>query len=142
VRRAVLLIAAFLLLSGCGFFPVMCTAVGCESGVLFTLEQDLLAETEYQVTACVDDRCAEGVLEVGPNADGLDGPLSLVIGDTDTVFYDLGEFELHGEHHVTLRVLTADDELVVEWAGTAAFERSQPNGPSCEPTCWLAEVRA
>ena len=140
-RTALTILAALVLLGGCGFSPIGCTQAGCESGVRFTLAQDLLAETEYQVVACVDDRCAEGVLEVGPNTDGSDGPLSLAIGDTDTVFYSLGQLELNGEHQVALRVQAADGELLAEWEGLAEFERTQPNGPMCEPTCWLAEVR-
>lgn len=92
--------------------------------------------------ACVDDRCAEGVLEVGPNSDGSDGPLSLVIGDTDTIFYSLEQAQPPGEQRVSLTVHDADGDLVAEWEGNAEFERTQPNGPMCEPTCWLAEVQA
>ena len=137
---SILAVALVLVLGGCGFSPFGCTDAGCESGALFTLEHDLLMDTEYRVVACVDDRCAEGVLEVGPNADGSDGPLSVVIGDTDTVFYRLDELQLSGRHRVSLTVHAADGELLVEWDGTAEFRRTQPNGPWCEPTCWLAEV--
>lgn len=132
------LLVASLLLGGCGFAPFGCTAAGCESGVLFTLERDLVTGSEYRVVACVDERCAEGGLQVGPDADGTDGPLSLVVGTdvADTIFYRLDE----GGHRISLTVHAADGELLVEWEGTAEFGRTQPNGPWCEPTCWLAEV--
>jgi hypothetical protein len=135
------ILLAAVLLGGCGFSPFGCTDAGCESGVQFTLDRDLVTGTEYRVIACVDDRCAEGALEVGPDSDGTDGPLSLVVGtDADTVFYRLDELQLSGTHRVSLTVHAADGELLVEWEGTAEFERVQPNGPLCEPTCWLAEV--
>lgn len=124
--------------------PIASTAAGCESGVRFTLDQDLVAETEYRVTACVDDRCAERTLEVPPPDDGpftgvTDGPIGLFV-DTDSIFYSLDQLELSGKHRVTLTVQGADGELLAEWGGTPEFERTQPNGPNCEPTCWLAEV--
>lgn len=128
-----------LLLVGGGCSPFGCTAADCESGVLFTLD-GLGFDTEYRVTACVDDRCVDGVLGVGGGADGTDGPLSLVIGtDADSVFYRLDR-HLAGTRTAGLTVRTADGELLVEWQGTAEFVRTQPNGPLCGPTCWVAEV--
>lgn len=113
--------------------------MGCESGVLFTLD-GLSLDTEYSVAACVDDRCADGALQVGSGADGTDGPLALVIGaHADTVFYRLDQHP-PGTRTASLTVRTADGEPLVEWEGTAEFVRTQPNGPLCEPTCWLAEV--
>ena len=133
-----------LALAGCGLLPIACTDAGCESGVRFSLDQDLVAETEYRVVACVDDECAEGVLEVPPPDDGpftgvSDGPISLFV-DTDSVFYSLDQLQLPGAHHVSLTVHGPGDELLAEWEGTPEFERTLPNGPNCEPTCWLAEV--
>jgi hypothetical protein len=143
VRRTWLsILVASVLLGGCGFSPFGCTEAGCETGVLFTLERDLVTGTEYRVVACVDDRCAEGALEVGPDSDGTDGALSLVVGTdvADSIFYRLDERRPEGEHRISLTVHAADGELLVDWEGTAEFERVQPNGPWCEPTCWLAEV--
>ncbi|HSI99309.1 MAG TPA: hypothetical protein VLA59_02865 [Patescibacteria group bacterium] len=140
MRRTLFAVAfVFLLFSG-GCSPFGCTDAGCESGVQFTLD-GLNIDTEYRVTACVDDRCADGTLQVGGGADGTDGPLWLGIGaGADTVFYRLGELPLSGEHRATLAVRTAGGELLVQWEGTAEFVRTQPNGPLCEPTCWLAEI--
>ena len=136
------LLVASVLLGGCGFSPFGCTAAGCETGVLFTLDRNLVTGTVYRVVACVDDRCAEGALEVGPDSDGTDATLSLVVGTdvADSIFYRLDERRPSGEHHISLTVQAADGELVVDWEGTAQFELNQPNGPWCEPTCWLAEV--
>ena len=90
----------------------------------------------------MDDRCAEGGLQVGPDADGTDGQLSLVIGTdvADSIFYRLDERRPSGEHRISLTVHAADGALRVGWVGTAESERVQPNGAWCEPTCWLAEV--
>jgi hypothetical protein len=130
-----------LLLAGSGCSPFGCTDAGCESGVLFTLDRNLVLEAEYRVEACVDDRCVEGVLQVGGGEDGADGPLALTIGAyEDTVLYRLGESPVRGSHDVSLTVHGKDGELLVDWEGTAEFERTQPNGPLCEPTCWLAEI--
>jgi hypothetical protein len=130
---------AFLLLSGGGCSPFGCTAEGCESGVLFTLD-GLGFDTQYRVRACVDDRCVDGALQVGGSADGTDGALSLVIGvHSDTVFYRMDQ-HLAGTRSASLTVRAADGELLAEWEGTVEFVRTQPNGPFCEPTCWLAEI--
>lgn len=140
MRRTLLgLAVAAVLLVGGGCSPFGCTDAGCESGVLFTLD-GLGFDTEYRVTACVDDRCVDGTLGVGDGEDGTDGPLSLVIGtDADSVFYRLDR-HLAGTRTASLTVHTADGELLVEWEGTTEFARIQPNGPLCEPTCWLAEA--
>ena len=136
------LVVASVLLAGCGFSPFGCTVAGCESGVGFTLDRDLVTGTEYRVLACADDRCAEGTLHVGPDSDGTDGPLALVVGTdvADSIFYRLDGSELASEHHVSVTVHADDGELLVEWEGSAEFVRTQPNGPLCQPTCWLAEV--
>lgn len=144
MRRTLLAIPiAILTLAGTACSPFGCTDAGCESGVVFTLDRNLVMDTEYRVEACVDDRCVDGVLQVGNGADGTDGPLSLVIGvDQDSVFYRLDDAQVRGTHDVSLTVHGADGELLVDWEGSAEFTRSQPNGPFCEPTCWLAEIAA
>ena len=141
MRRTPLAVAfVVLLLAGGGCSPFGCTAAGCESGVLFTLDRNLATDTEYRVAACVADRCVDGALQVGGGADGTDGALSLVIGgDFGTVFYRLDQ-HLAGTRTASLTVRTADGELLVDWEGLAEFVRTQPNGPLCEPTCWRAEI--
>jgi hypothetical protein len=144
VRRTLLAVpVAVLLLGGSGCSPFGCTDAGCESGVRFALDRNLVMDAKYRVVACVDDECAEGVLQVGNGADGTDRALALVIGaEQDTIFYRLGESQVRGTHDVSLTVHAADGELLVAWEGTAEFQRMQPNGPLCDPTCWLAEVPA
>jgi hypothetical protein len=31
-------------------------------------------------------------------------------------------------------------EVIAEFDGEAEFEQTQPNGPGCEPVCWLAAI--
>ena len=46
-------------MGGCGLEPVqsfkVCTAVGCDNGVHFTLAADLVAVTEYTIAVCIDE---------------------------------------------------------------------------------------
>ena len=146
-RRVLTGLVSLLLLSGCGILPGerVCTLRGCESGVGFSLDADLVAETPYKISVCVADLCADGILEVPPPTDGpftgtANGPIRLAI-DTDTIFYSLGRMDVSGEHRVTLTVRGADAQLLAEWDGTPDFEPEQPNGPDCGPPCWLARVR-
>ena len=149
--RSFVPIAAALLLVACDALgvpplgqPRPCTGIGCESGVRFNLDVDLVAEVAYEVTACVDDICDEGILEVPPPADGpftgtSDGALS-VATDTDSIFYSLGSLDASGRHRVSVTVRSESGDMLAEFDGEAEFERTQPNGPGCEPVCWLAAI--
>ncbi|HEX7197046.1 MAG TPA: hypothetical protein VF364_09480, partial [Candidatus Limnocylindria bacterium] len=113
--RSFVPIAAALLLVACDALgvpplgqPRPCTGIGCESGVRFNLDVDLVAEVAYEVTACVDDICDEGILEVPPPADGpftgtSDGALTIAT-DTDSIFYSLGSLDASGRHRVSVTV--------------------------------------
>ncbi len=150
--RSLVSIAAVLLLVACdalGVPPIggerSCTLIGCGSAVGFNLDVDLVAEVAYEVTACVDDLCDEGILEVPPPADGpftgaSDGALAIAT-DTDSIFYSLGDLDASGRHRVSITVRSESGEVNAEFDGEAEFERTQPNGPGCEPVCWLAAVR-
>ena len=145
IRRVKAFGVALLILSGCGVGPIPreCTAVGCDSGVEFRLDADLVAETEYRIAVCVDDRCAERSMEVPPPADGpftgtSSGPIRLDV-DRNVVFYSLEDTDLSGRHRVSLTVQGPLGELH-SWEGIAEFDRSQPNGPMCEPVCWFARI--
>lgn len=149
--RSLASIPAVLLLMACDALgvpplgePRACTGIGCESGVRFNLGVDLVAEVAYEVTACVDDLCGEGILEVPPPADGpftgtSDGALTIAT-DTDSIFYSLGDLDASGRHRVSIKVRSESGDVVAEFEGEAEFERTQPNGPGCEPVCWLAEI--
>ncbi len=45
-----------------------------------------------------------------------------------------------GTYATTLTVRTSDGRTLVGENGRSTMRRVQPNGPSCEPTCWLGEV--
>ncbi|MGH2401859.1 MAG: hypothetical protein ACRDE6_04045 [Candidatus Limnocylindria bacterium] len=149
--RSLVSIATVLLLVACDALgvpplgePRICTQVGCESGVHFKLDVDLVAEVAYEVSACVDDICDEGILEVPPPADGpftgtSDGALTIAT-DTDSISYSLGDLDASGRHRVSITVRSESGDVIAEFDGEAEFERTQPNGPGCEPVCWLAEI--
>lgn len=122
----------------------VCTDIGCESGVTFTLTRDLVTEEAYEVEACVGDLCRTATLEVpapddGPFAGVQEGALGLNT-DADSVSLRLPEGDWSGTHRVSLLVRDSGGEVVAETERDADFERMQPNGPDCPPTCWRAEV--
>jgi hypothetical protein len=53
------------LLAGC----YGCTLIGCNNRLSFDPGMDLLPGVAYEVEACVDDRCEEGVLQARWAAD-------------------------------------------------------------------------
>lgn len=121
-----------------------CTMIGCENGVTFRVDVDLLPEVAYDVEACFDGRCERQVLRVPPPTDGpftgaSAGNLSI---DTlaDTIRLRIGEGSFEGSHEVRIVILEAGEPLV-EATVTAELTATQPNGPGCEPVCWGAEVR-
>ncbi len=103
-----------------------------------------MAEEAYGVIACVDDLCDQGILEVPPPADGpftglSDGALAIA-AETDPIFYSLGDLDASGGHSVSTTVPSGSGDVIAEFAGEAQFEGTQPNGPGCEPGCWVAEI--
>lgn len=146
--RALLAISLFLVLGACevlGPPPRACTAIGCESAVTIVADEDLMTGAEYVVEVCVDGRCeresltvAEGGGAVGASSGGI------TIGtDVDTITYAVGDGDWSGVHRVTATVRdAATGEVLVDVGQQVEFERSQPNGPGCEPICWFAEIRA
>ena len=123
--------------------PRMCTLIGCDSAVIFHVPVDLEVDIAYDVEACVDDVCEREVLRVplpddGPFTGTTQGSISLFI-DTDTITYTLGDRELPGDHHARLTVWR-DGDPIVEDVRDVEFARTQPNGPGCEPVCWIADV--
>lgn len=121
-----------------------CTQIGCESAITFLVPHDLVAEESYEVEACVGVRCSTETLEVpapahGPYV-GVDaGDITLMI-DTDRVLLRLPEQDWSGTHEVSLVVRDASGTILTDAETETDFERQQPNGPDCPPTCWFAEV--
>lgn len=124
-----------------------CTDVGCGSGVTFHLGYDLQRDRTYVWEACVDTHCWPATLrhsgtdESVSRSDPL-GRLEMVVDD-DILGLTLPEDEnWDGEHTVTLRMDWHEDgrRERIRFESTVEFEAFHPNGPRCEPTCWVAEV--
>ena len=123
-----------------------CTQIGCESQVVFEVGEltDIVSGATYEVEACIDGACQAATVEVPPAqgqamAAGMSGSL-FVDPAQDLVSVTLGG-DFSGMHTVSL-TLVAPDGQRTEIESDTEFQRSQPNGPGCEPTCWQAIVRA
>lgn len=137
-----LLVAVAVALAGSACAPDReCTAEGCESRVDFAVDTDLVAGVPYYVTACIDGACERRTLEVPPAAPGarLDDRIALDVG-TDVVSLHLEDADWSGEHDVQVRVTGPGAQVLAELRATIELERSQPNGPDCDPVCWYARV--
>jgi hypothetical protein len=153
IMRVLGVLGLIVLLAACDAFnrlpwgtapsPRACTAIGCESAVVFPVAIDLEVDIAYDVEACVDEVCERQVLRVPLPADGpytgtAQGSISLYI-DTDTITFTLGDRELRGNHRARLTVLR-DGDPIIDDETDVEFARHQPNGPGCEPVCWSAEA--
>ena len=120
--------------------PMACTLIGCESQVVFELSRDLSRGTAYEIEACVDGECASETIDVPQSGFGTSGPFT-VDAHRIVVTVRLTVDDYSGRHTVSLTLVGPDGQLT-EVAADTEFERSQPNGPGCEPVCWQAIVRA
>ena len=122
----------------------VCTMIGCDSQVVFKLTADLVSAATYQVEACIDGACESASVRIPPRdgaAVGVGSNDAFTIDPTtDVVAFVLDGGDYSGPHQVSLRV-AGDDLEPIEVAAETEFERSQPNGPNCEPVCWQATVR-
>lgn len=125
--------------------PVLaCTLIGCESQVVFEVGTDIVSGETYEVEACIDGLCESATVAVPPAQGqamgaGLSGSLMLD-PQQDLVTLRLAGADYSGRHTVSLTLAGPDGQLT-EMAAETEFERSQPNGPGCEPVCWQAIVR-
>jgi hypothetical protein len=135
-------------LVGCGLVPgpveVDCTLIGCDSQIVFELDDgELVPGFAYELEACFDHRCETATVELPEHgaAMGVNGALS-ASAEEDIVALVLPEGDYPGVHTARLRVQPLDGggeafEATVE----TELERTQPNGPDCPPVCWQAVVR-
>lgn len=134
------------LLSACGLFmptplPLVCTAMGCESQVLFELDVDIAPGTSYSVQACVDAQCEDAEIRVPAGGGAIGTVGNIVVSPIDNVIaFRLHGADYSGSHAVTLNLELPDGGTVLV-EQDVEFERSQPNGPRCEPVCWTATIR-
>jgi len=120
--------------------PIACTLIGCESQLRFDLSADLVRGEAYDIEACVDGDCTSETVQVPDSGFVIGGAITLD-ADRDTVTVRLIGDDYSGMHTVSLSV-AGEGGLVAEVERATDFERSQPNGPGCEPVCWHATVRA
>jgi hypothetical protein len=101
-----------------------CTAVGCDSGVSFDLEDWLFKHPRLapeDIEVCANGVCSP-VLTGSPRA---------------SVALD----ELQSGDRVEVTVRTTSGKVIA--TGTFAVEPDdalRPNGPDCEPTCWIIRL--
>ncbi len=125
-----------------------CTEAGCGSGMTFHVTSELKEGQPYLVEACVNEMCRSGTLEVAEDREPAALPVTEVGGlglDTgaNTIYLTLpADRDWNGTHATTLTVRTADGRLLIGEDGESTMTRIQPNGPNCEPTCWIGEVSA
>jgi len=143
-RRAGVL-AAIVLLTACGApLPsdsptdeILCTLIGCESQVVFEIDYDIMSGSEYAVEACVDGECERAQIRVSDR--GVGKVANLIASADDVVALVLQGDDYSGSHAVALTVESPEQgTIIVE--EEVEFERTQPNGPRCEPVCWIATI--
>ena len=120
--------------------PLACTLIGCESQIRFDLSGDLVRGEAYDIEACVDGDCTSETVQIPDSGFVIVGAFTLD-ADRDTVTLRLVGDDYSGMRTVSLSVV-GETGPVAEVERETEFERSQPNGPGCEPVCWQATVRA
>ncbi|MBF4768345.1 hypothetical protein ISU10_11260 [Nocardioides agariphilus] len=125
-----LVVAALVGLAGCGGDDTFCNQIGAVSGVGFVFSEVVAAHPGevLRVEACVEDTCeTRRATEQRPH-NGMRVAPDL-LQDTSPV-------------PVTLTVSTTDGDIVYQGRLTVQPVKSQPNGPDCPPTEWVADVVA
>lgn len=136
-------------LAGCGLVPgpgdeVGCTLIGCDSQVVFELDDgELVPGRAYELEACLDDRCETTTVELPAHGTAIAGADGLTASaEEDVVALILPDGDFPGVHTAQLRIRDAGgDGTLFEAAVEVELERTQPNGPNCPPVCWQAVVR-
>lgn len=149
IARCAAVLAVSTVVAACGFvLPFTsptdevheCPLIGCDSQVVFEIDYDLRPGGEYLVEACVEADCERARIRV-PSGQGGRTVGDLVLSAID----DVVVFVLHGEdysgsHAVSLTV-ESPDQGTITVEEEIEFERTQPNGPECEPVCWSATIQ-
>ena len=118
-RRLWTVLAVLPLLSGCGtLVERSCTLIGCSDGVFISVAGTVQASWTVRVSA-------PGIetFETACTAFGCGATIEDAFPET-----------------VTVTILDAEGEVVVEANGTPSYRTVRPNGPDCEPECRQAFV--
>jgi hypothetical protein len=99
--------------------PIVCTAIGCSSGV--SLDVKKVPKGATKLTFCVADRCRRvGLDKKFPTRIGCDGGTSA---------------------SVSVIARDAENRKVARLSRQVPLTMQQPNGPDCPPTCFVGHVR-
>ena len=112
-------------LAGCDVFAPACTEIGCYSGVSVTFATP--PQVAHRVELLVEGDAGESPAAYECTLDGGCPP----------VFFR--DFRRTGS--VRVRVTTAAGTTTTE-PQSLVYVRTQPNGPDCPPTCFIATVEA
>jgi hypothetical protein len=108
--------------------PKICTLIGCESGVTVDL-RPYRADHSYirRVVVCVERRCEKRRWKA--DEPGVEFVQVRVKGDR--------------ERTVKVKVVMYDGRGRKRFrkVGSAFLRRNQPNGPECEPVCFVASMK-
>jgi hypothetical protein len=123
-------VATLVGLAGCGENATFCNSIGAVSGVGFVFSEVVAAHPGevLRVEACVEDTCETlRATERRPH-NGIRVAPDLLRGGSPVT--------------VTLTISTTDGDIVYQGRLTVQPVKSQPNGPDCPPTDWVADVVA
>lgn len=154
-RRICLALTVLLAITACGVTEqelggdVRCTLRGCESQVSVTLPDLGLGGKAgvVKATMCFDDVCdtqRQTFERSGASfgRQGSDVEVSAFENDlVATLHLPGGNYDATTEHRVTLKV-SVDGAKPVTLARAVRLNRTQPNGPECDPVCWQAAIKA
>jgi hypothetical protein len=116
--------------AGCGNPGLACSDVGASSGVSFEFNSVVTAHEGQLllVTACVRSTCQDLRVTNGDPQTGLVVGAD-VVTDSKPV-------------PVSLTITTRRGDTVFQASQVARPVKSQPNGPRCPPTAWVAQLVA
>jgi hypothetical protein len=128
-----------------------CTGAGCDDHVSVRLTGTGLAFGDrIAVELCLDDRCgrAEGELEqtstVGTGTTDLGSGTRMdawLDGDLLVLVLEAGEpGSLRGFDGLLRVDVRSDGAEVAAFTETVSPAQFHPNGPDCEPTCWIVRL--
>ncbi len=137
-----------MLFSGCGMVPRACTEIGCNSGVTFELgQQSALFEINkpVQIRACIESDCTVDSLTVTATGDSAyffstQGRFELDVANDRLIYRTQAQQIGEGRKSVSLAFTREGTVVLEETREDVTFDRSQPNGPGCEPVCWNSTV--
>lgn len=131
--------------------PVVCTEIGCNSGLRVELSDvDLVSDATYLVEVCIGEQCVD--VEIGPGHSGeitpgadpntLEGGSIFIDADSDSVelFTGFAEFDAVETVSFSITDIATDEVLAVADGEEVPFERNQPNGPGCPPVCFFGRL--